>query len=143
MAVAARVFWWATAIAVAAGWCLALEACLFLLLAPLPERDWRSVELSVWGLAIVAMTLASIISALSLIRLSQKRRSEWFSRRIQLWALTTISLVQLVVFVVPGVEPMLDSDPGPGPIPLSMALFGAFQLAGLTAGINAVRATPP
>lgn len=140
MAPGVRVFWWAAAIAVAVGWWLALEACLFVLLALPAERDWRSAELAAWGLIIVAMTLASIVSALSLFRLSQKRRSEWFSRRIQLSALTVVSLVQLALFAFLG-EPIVVSGPAPGTIPLSIVLFGAFQLAGLVAGIRAVRAT--
>lgn len=100
MAPAARLLWLAAATAVVVGWCLALGACVFLLLAPLPERGWRSVELSLWGLAIVAMTWASVVSALSLVRLAQRRRSPWVSRRIQYGAFTTVSLVHVTLLAV-------------------------------------------
>lgn len=137
MLAGSRVFWWTSAIAVATGWWLAFEFSVFSLLALLPERDWRPVELAGWGFIIVAMTLASIISVLSLFRLSQKRRSEWLSPRVQLLAFTVV-LIQLVVFVVLGVEPIMVSG-ALGAVELSVVLVGAFQLVGLGAGIRALR----
>jgi hypothetical protein len=136
-----RAFWCATAMAVAGGWWLALVVCVFSLLVTLPERDWRVVELAGWALIIVAMTQASIIAALSLFRLAQKRPPEWFSRRVQLWAFILVGLVQLrlVAFLV--VEPLTASGRSFGAIPWAILLLGGFQLAGLTAGIRAVRAT--
>ena len=95
VAFAARLFWWGAGVAVAIGWCLALGAGLFLLVAPLPERSRSWPELGLWGFAIVAMTWASIISMLSLVRRAQRQRSPWFSRRIQLGAFTVVVLVQL------------------------------------------------
>jgi hypothetical protein len=120
---------------------LALGVCIFSLLVTLPERDWRPVELAGWGLVIVAVTQASIIAALSLFRLAQKRPRVWFSRRVQLWAFIFVGLVQMRVVVFLVVEPLIASDRSFGEIPLSILLLGAFQLAGLTAGIRAVRVT--
>jgi hypothetical protein len=102
-----RIFWWSSAIAVAAGWWLACGSLVFLLLVMLPVRDWRPVEIAVMGVTFVFMTLASVISALSLLRLSQKQRREWFSRRTQQCAFAVAGVTQLFVFVAVWAGPPL------------------------------------
>lgn len=59
------------------------------------------------GVTFVVMTLASVISALSLFRLSQKQRCEWLSRSTQQWALAVAGVTQLFVFVAVWAGPPL------------------------------------
>lgn len=141
MAGRGKAFWWGTAVAVVGGWLLAFGVCLFSILVVLPERDLEALEIAGWGLVIVVTTLASIIAALSLLRLAHRRRSEWFSTRVQLGALTIVGLVQLrlVVFLV--VEPFMAYGRRFEAIPSALLLLGAFQLAGLSAAVRAIRGT--
>lgn len=105
-----RVFWWGAGFAIAAGWWLACGSVVFLLLLIGPERAWRPGELVAWGATIVIMTLAAIISVLSLFPLSLKQPGEWVSSRTRAWAFTIAGLIQLFVFVAVWAGPPLGAD---------------------------------
>lgn len=89
----------------------------------------------------MVVTQASIIAAVSLFGLAQQRRSEWLSRRVQLWAFAIVSVAQLRLLVFLGIEPIVSSGPSIGAVPQSILLLGALQFAGLFVGSRAVHAT--
>ncbi|MGH9000918.1 MAG: hypothetical protein ACRDY7_16170 [Acidimicrobiia bacterium] len=110
---------------------------LMLLLVP-AERDWRGTELVGLGVLLVILTLATIVSALSLVRLGLRGAGAWFSRRLQLGALISVCLLQTTLLSVIAVLPIVRTDDGGATPSVGVILLGALELCALSAAIRGV-----